>query len=123
STIPSIGASGAISGVMGAYMLLFPKSRIIMLIPLLFIPFFFEISAFFYLAMWFFIQLTSGWQNLAAPTNMGGVAFWAHIGGFLAGMLLHRLFLDRKYHEKIEQLFIRKYPRHEIEPWRRGQWY
>jgi membrane associated rhomboid family serine protease len=86
STMPSIGASGAISGVLGAYLLWFPYSRIVVLVPVLFFPFFFEVSAFLYLGWWFLIQLFSGTMALAAPGQAGGIAWWAHIGGFIAGM-------------------------------------
>ncbi len=93
STMPAIGASGAISGVMGAYMFLFPRARIIFLIPLLFIPYFVEISAFFYLALWFWGQFISGTASSVMAQNAGGIAFWAHVGGFVAGALLYRFFI------------------------------
>ncbi len=96
STVPIIGASGAISGVMGAYYILFPHARIVMFFPILFIPFFFEVPALFYLAIWFFEQLFSGTLSLAAPVQSGGIAWWAHIGGFLFGMFTYRLFILRK---------------------------
>lgn len=85
SGIPTIGASGAIAGVMGAYFLLFPHARVLTLIPILFIPWFVEIPATFFLGVWFILQFLSaaGSDGLA-----GGVAWWAHIGGFLFGMLL-----------------------------------
>lgn len=99
STIPSLGASGAISGVMGAYMFLFPKSRIIFFVPILFIPFFIPIPALIYLAFWFIGQFLSGtytlFHNVAA-----GIAFWAHIGGFASGALIHRIFVKRKRFKK-----------------------
>ncbi|MDW8262010.1 MAG: rhomboid family intramembrane serine protease [Phycisphaerales bacterium] len=93
STVPAVGASGAIAGVMGAYLILFPRSRIIVLLPILFIPFFFEIPAIVYLAVWFYSQLFNGVLSLAAPDNVGGIAWWAHVGGFAVGLTLHRLFL------------------------------
>ena len=92
STIPTVGASGAISGVMGAYMVLFPRSRLIMLLPVLFLPYFFQIPAWVYLGVWFVGQAASGTVTLGQE-SVGGVAFWAHIGGFVAGVLLFRLFL------------------------------
>jgi len=83
STIPTIGASGAISGVLGAYAIAFPRARIFSLILIFIFPFFFTLPAIFFLFIWFGIQLTSG---LLSSPGMGGVAFWAHIGGFLVGM-------------------------------------
>ncbi len=85
STTPALGASGAISGVMGAYMLLFPTSRILFVIPLFFIPYFIELYAFVYIGVWFLIQLISGSAILMAKQT-GGIAFWAHIGGFVVGI-------------------------------------
>jgi membrane associated rhomboid family serine protease len=87
STLPSIGASGAISGVMGAYIVLFPFSRILTLVPLLFFFFTFRIPALLMLGYWFGIQFLSGLSTLG-EANQGGVAWWAHIGGFLMGAVL-----------------------------------
>jgi membrane associated rhomboid family serine protease len=95
STIPTVGASGAIAGVLGAYFILFPYSRIIVLFPVLFLPFFFELPASVYLLFWFLSQVFSGTLAGLGPEDVGGVAWWAHIGGFVAGLLLHRLFLFR----------------------------
>jgi len=89
SNVPTIGASGAIAGVMGAYFLLFPKSRILTLIPILFIPFFIEIPAYFFLGIWFFLQFLSAAGSYGGA---GGIAWWAHIGGFISGMILIKLF-------------------------------
>ncbi len=89
SQIPTIGASGAISGVMGAYLLLYPRSRILTLIPIIFFFQFFEIPAFIFLGYWLLIQLFSAGLT---PRNVGGVAFWAHIGGFIAGLLFVKIF-------------------------------
>ncbi|MCX7887438.1 MAG: rhomboid family intramembrane serine protease [Verrucomicrobiae bacterium] len=96
STLPSVGASGAISGVLGAYMLWFPHSRLVMFLPVFFLPMFFEMSALFYLGWWFLIQLLSGTLTLVAPTRGGGIAWWAHVGGFVAGALLCWLFRKRR---------------------------
>jgi len=96
STVPTVGASGAISGVLAAYLLLYPLSRIIVMMPLLFWPFFFEMPAFFYMALWFLIQLFSGTLSLVAPGAAGGVAWWAHIGGFVAGLVLCPAFVVRR---------------------------
>ncbi len=97
SPVPTIGASGAISGVLGAYLLLFPTARVITLVPLFFLPWFVEIPAVIYLGFWFVSQLFNG--VLAIVTGVqayGGVAWWAHAGGFLAGMLLVGLFARRR---------------------------
>ncbi len=90
STVPMIGASGAISGVLGAYLLLFPRARVLVLIPGLGIT---KVAAGFVLGMWFVMQLFSGGMSLG--NKGGGVAFFAHIGGFLAGMALIGLFKRR----------------------------
>ena len=95
STIPAVGASGAIAGVMGAYLLLFPYARIIVLFPILFIPFFFELPAVVYLGFWALTQLFSGTLALASPSQVGGVAWWGHVGGFGAGMVLQFFFVKR----------------------------
>ena len=89
SNIPTIGASGAISGVMGAYLLLYPRSKILTLIPIFFFFQFVEIPAFIFLVFWLFLQLFSASFTRA---NVGGVAFWAHIGGFVAGLIFIKLF-------------------------------
>ncbi len=96
STVPAIGASGAISGVMAAYMILFPKSRIIFLIPIFIFPLLFEISAVVYILIWFIAQLFSGTAFLIASPAAATIAFWAHIGGFLGGLILHQFFLKPK---------------------------
>jgi hypothetical protein len=88
SAVPTIGASGAIAGVMGAYFLLFPHSRVLTLIPILFIRWFVEIPAAFFLGIWFILQFLSA---AGGDGTAGGVAWWAHIGGFLFGMLLVKL--------------------------------
>jgi membrane associated rhomboid family serine protease len=96
STVPSIGASGAIAGVMGAYILAFPTARILTLIPILFFPFFIEIPAFFFLGFWFLIQVISEAFSYFSHVPDGGVAWWAHIGGFITGMVLPFVFRRRK---------------------------
>ena len=88
STVPSVGASGALAGVLGAYLLLFPTARLIVMLPIFFFPFFFEMPAVLYLGFWFFTQLFSGTLALAGPQQVGGIAWWAHVGGFVSGMLL-----------------------------------
>jgi hypothetical protein len=89
STTPVIGASGAIAGVMGAYFLLYPGSKILTLIPIIFIPFFVEIPAFFFLGLWFLMQLLNA---AGTQAHQAGIAWWAHIGGFVCGMLALKLF-------------------------------
>ncbi len=88
SKIPEFGASGAIAGVMGAYMVMFPKARILTLIPIFFLPFFIQVSAFVYVGYWFLLQIVSGTLSFASQSSQGGVAWWAHVGGFAAGILL-----------------------------------
>jgi membrane associated rhomboid family serine protease len=92
STIPSLGASGAIAGVMGAYILRYPKSKILTLIPLGFFLTTFRIPAVFFLGFWFFQQALYGIAGLTQQTNIGmesgGIAYWAHAGGFVVGAVL-----------------------------------
>ena len=93
SLIPMVGASGAIAGVMGGYFILYPRARVLMLVPFLFI-FFLWLPAWVVLGYWFVLQFLSGVGTalVVADRSSGGVAFWAHVGGFLAGVLLVRLF-------------------------------
>ncbi|MBZ8179122.1 rhomboid family intramembrane serine protease [Oscillatoria salina] len=92
SEIPSLGASGAIAGVMGAYVLRFPKAQILTLVPLGFFLTTFRIPAVFFLGFWFVQQAFYGIASLNAPANIGmeggGVAYWAHAGGFVFGAIL-----------------------------------
>ena len=83
-----VGASGAIAGVLGAYIIMFPHSRVLTLIPLFIIWEVVEIPAVIVLGLWFVIQLFSGVGSLATMHQGGGVAFWAHIAGFVTGMAL-----------------------------------
>jgi membrane associated rhomboid family serine protease len=92
STVPIVGASGAIAGVLGAYLVLFRHSTIRALVILLFFGFMVDLPAPVFLLYWFILQLFSGVATIMAPT---GVAFWAHIGGFAAGYLLVRGFARR----------------------------
>jgi membrane associated rhomboid family serine protease len=93
STAPALGASGAIAGVLGCYMWMFPLSRVVVVVPIVFIPLFFELHAFIFIGIWFLIQLLQGTAELMSP-SAGGVAWWAHVGGFVMGIvlgpLLHR---------------------------------
>lgn len=91
SSLPALGASGAISGVMGAYIVLYPRARVLTLVLIFFLP----IPAFIILGYWFLLQFFAGITSVGVAT--GGVAWWAHIGGFLLGMLITVLTLsDRK---------------------------
>ena len=91
SPIPTVGASGAISGIMGAYLILYPRIRVRMFFP----PFFlFRIRAWLVLILWFLMQLLSGLPELGTmrPEISSGIAVWAHVGGFVAGVLLVKVF-------------------------------
>lgn len=94
SNVPVVGASGAIAGVMGAYFILYPRARVLTLIPIIIFPWFVEIPAFIYLGFWVLSQIFSGTMSLIAASAAGTVAFWAHVGGFAGGMFLHRLFFS-----------------------------
>ncbi len=87
SAIPMVGASGAIAGVLGAYLLLFPGARIITLIPLGFFMQTVELPAFLFLGIWFVLQWAQGLTTIGQVADVGGVAIWAHIGGFISGMI------------------------------------
>jgi membrane associated rhomboid family serine protease len=87
SPVPTVGASGAIAGVMGAYLLLFPQARVVTLVPIFIFLQTIELPAVIFLGFWFLSNLWSGLGALAAHTRAGGVAWWAHIGGFLVGCL------------------------------------
>jgi len=86
STVPALGASGAISGVMGAYILLYPRARILTLVIIFPIP----VPAVIFLGLWYILQFMAGLSTIGAKVT-GGVAVWAHVGGFLLGMLLTAL--------------------------------
>jgi membrane associated rhomboid family serine protease len=89
STVPMVGASGAISGVMGAYLMLYPGSQVLVLLPLLFFWFTVSLPALVMIGYWFLVQFLSGLATLAIP-DATGVAFWAHVGGFLLGAAVGR---------------------------------
>jgi len=95
STVPNIGASGAIAGVLGAYILLYPRARVLTLVPvfIFFLPII-MLPAWVVIAAWFVLQLFEGLLSLGAAAG-GGVAFFAHVGGFVAGLLLVSLFARR----------------------------
>lgn len=88
SDVPMVGASGAISAVVGAYLLFYPRARVLTLIPIFILFYFAQIPAFVFIGIWFFIQVLYGQAALNEATGGGGVAWWAHIGGFLSGLIL-----------------------------------
>ncbi|MBI4184022.1 MAG: rhomboid family intramembrane serine protease [Proteobacteria bacterium] len=91
SLVPTVGASGAIAGVLGAYTIEYPRARVVMLVPLGLIPILWSFPAPLYTGLWFFIQLLSGTAALQVPQPGAGIAWWAHVGGFLAGLALFRV--------------------------------
>ena len=93
SEIPMVGASGAISGVMGAYLVLFPRVRVFTVVPLGFFMQTFALPAWMMLVYWTFLQVAGGLTTIGAEG--GGVAFWAHLGGFFAGVVLVKMFVRR----------------------------
>jgi len=96
SRVPSVGASGAIAGVMGAYFILYPRARVLTLVPLIIFFTFWWLPAWIVLGYWFFLQFLSGAATAIATTSQtGGVAFWAHVGGFVAGIVLIKLMPQR----------------------------
>ena len=98
STVPSVGASGAIAGVMGAYFLLYPSARVLTLVPLIIIFTFVWLPAWIVLGYWFVLQFLSGAATAIAyssSTRGGGVAFWAHVGGVVAGIVMIKLLPKR----------------------------
>lgn len=97
SPVPTVGASGAISGVLGAYLVLYPRVHVRVLIPLIIFFTVIRVPAFVVLLIWFGFQVVAGLPQLSAvdPEVSGGVAVWAHVGGFLAGVVLVKLFENR----------------------------
>ncbi len=95
SVVPNLGASGAIAGVLGAYFLLFPRARVLTLIPLFVLFPVVEIPAYLFLGFWFLMQFLSGTASLGHSAASGGVAWWAHIGGFVAGIAFLKVFTGR----------------------------
>jgi membrane associated rhomboid family serine protease len=93
SSVPVLGASGAIAGVLGAYLVLFPRARVLSLVPIFFI-WLIEVPAIVFIGFWFITQLFSGLASIG--TQAGGVAWWAHVGGFLVGLLLGPLLARRQ---------------------------
>ncbi len=100
SQIPTVGASGAIAAVLGAYLVLYPNSKVLTIIPLGFFLRMTMVPAAIVLGLWFVLQLFSGVLSMGGP-DVGGVAFWAHIGGFVAGVILAKLFSKKRYKDTI----------------------
>ncbi len=99
SNVPCIGGSGAIAGVLGAYMITFPRARVVTIVPLFIFIQVMELPAIIVLGFWFVIQLFNGAASITASTSGAGVAWWAHIGGFAAGitiLYIIRIFFVRK---------------------------
>ena len=87
SRVPMIGASGAIAGVLGAYLLMFPAAKIVTLVPFGFFMQVMEVPAFLFLGFWFLLQWFQGLMAIGQVADVGGVAFWAHVGGFISGII------------------------------------
>ena len=105
SVVPMVGASGAIAGVLGAYFVLFPRSRVLTLLPLFIVWQLIEVPAIFFLGFWFLMQLLSGVGSVGAAQNIAGIAFWAHIAGFVTGA--------------VAIFFFRRPDRQRLQWWRR----
>jgi membrane associated rhomboid family serine protease len=119
STIPTVGASGAIAGVLGAYLRWYPHARVLTLIPIFLYPWFVHLPAIVYLGVWFLSQVASGAMSFgAAEAGGGGIAWWAHVGGFLGGFLLCNV-LARRGPEQLPG--PRRHYVHPLEP-RTGAW-
>lgn len=93
--VPVVGASGAIAGVLGAYFFRFPYARVVIMVPILFFPLFFEIPAIAFLGVWVILQLQELSTAAMFPGMGGSSAWWAHLGGFVVGALIHPLFIDK----------------------------
>jgi membrane associated rhomboid family serine protease len=124
SRLPSIGASGAIAGVLGAYFVLYPRARVVVAWPpplIFFLPLM-QVPAFFMLGLWFLQEFVSGLGSLGAATaDTGGVAFWAHAGGFVAGLLLVRPF-QREARRPVARDLWWGEPRYRRARYRRDEW-
>lgn len=99
STLPLVGASGAISGVLGAYFVLYPHARVLTLLPVVILFYLIEVPAYVFLGLWFFLQILRGYAEVMAGSGalMGGVAWWAHAGGFFSGLVLVWLFAENSF--------------------------
>jgi len=96
SEVPCVGASGAISGILGAYLILYPGARILCVIPIIIYPYFVEMPALLFGGIWFILQLLNGLVVMANSEDVAGVAWWAHIGGFFTGIFLLPFFYKQK---------------------------
>jgi membrane associated rhomboid family serine protease len=112
SSAPSIGASGAIAGVLGAYLVLFPWARVTIVIPIIFLPWTLQVPALFVLGWWFVQQSFYGIAAISSAAA-GGIAFWAHIGGFVLGMILILPFIGRTRRRRV----VRYYAADTAEGW------
>ena len=103
SVVPMIGASGAISGVLGAYFLTYPQARVLTLVPIIIIFYLIELPAYFFLGFWFVMQFIQGSVHSlnSATAGTGGIAWWAHVGGFVAGVLLLRVFRHKDWQRPV----------------------
>ncbi len=97
SGIPCIGASGAIAGVLGAYMVTFPRARVLVIIPLFIMWEMIELPAVVVLGFWFLIQFFTGTASISSIKGGGGIAWWAHVGGFVLGIILIKIFPKSRY--------------------------
>ena len=107
SRVPMVGASGAIAGVMGAYMVKFPRARILTLAFIIFFITTFEVPAWLMLIYWFFLQFVGGFESIASSqySQVGGTAFFAHVGGFIAGIVLIYMLGTRPVYSRRRDLY------------------
>jgi len=103
SMVPMIGASGAISGVLGAYFLTYPQARVLTLVPIIIFIYLIELPAYFFLGFWFIMQFIQGSVHSldSAAAGTGGIAWWAHVGGFVAGVLLLGVFRHKDWQRPV----------------------
>lgn len=88
SPVPMVGASGAIAAVMGAYVILYPRAKVLSVVPIFILLYFFRIPAFVFIGIWFALQFLQGYASVLSDVQGGGVAWWAHVGGLVAGVVL-----------------------------------
>lgn len=100
SPVPTIGASGAVAGVLGAYLLLYPRARVLTLVPIFIIPLLYDLPATVFLGIWFVLQILNGSLSLFMTSGLSSVAWFAHVGGFVAGFALCRPFAQRCLHPR-----------------------